>query len=90
MLEDEGIVDSNLAANLLIHGVDKGLVDRHALLHSEKTIYLFNFLLRLKCVGHSFVYVGQFVFLRDVLSRAATASRRATFLATHVIYKTIR
>jgi hypothetical protein len=36
VLEDEGIVDSNLAANLLIHGVDEGLVDRHALLHSEK------------------------------------------------------
>jgi hypothetical protein len=43
VLEDEGIVDSNLAANLLIHRVDEGLVDRHALLNSEKTIYLFNF-----------------------------------------------
>ncbi len=36
MLEDEGIVDSNLATNLLIHGVDEGLIDRHALLHSER------------------------------------------------------
>jgi hypothetical protein len=35
VLEDEGIVDSNLATDLLIHGVDEGLIDRHALLHSE-------------------------------------------------------
>ncbi len=93
MLEDEGIVDSNLAANLLIHGVDEGLVNCHALLHSEKTIDLFKFFCGLECVGHSFVYVGHFVFLRDFWSRtqrAATASRRATNLATHVRCKTIR
>ncbi len=92
MLEDEGIVDSNLAANLLIHGVDEGLVDCHALLHSEKTIGFLKKFCGLECVSHTFVNVGHFVFLRDVLSRtqrAAVASRRATNLATHVGYKTI-
>jgi hypothetical protein len=41
----------------------------------------------LECFGHSFAYVAQFVFLRDVLiwpQRAAVASRRSTNLATHL------
>jgi hypothetical protein len=41
----------------------------------------------LVCVGHSFVYVAHFVFLRDVwirTQRAAVASRCATNLATHL------
>ncbi len=90
MFEDEGIVDSNLAANLLIHGVDEGLVDRHALLHSEKTIDLIKFFCGLECVGHSFVSVGHFIFLRDFWSRtqrAAVASMLTTNLANHVRYK---
>ncbi len=41
----------------------------------------------LECVGTSFAYEAQFVFLRDVWirsQRAAVASRRATNLATHL------
>jgi hypothetical protein len=40
-----------------------------------------------ECVGHSFAYVANFVFLRDVwirTQRAAVASRLATNLATHL------
>jgi hypothetical protein len=46
-------------------------------------LYLFG---GLECVGHSFAYVGHFVFLRDVwiqIRRAAVASRRVTNLTTH-------
>jgi hypothetical protein len=42
---------------------------------------------RLECVCHSFGYVAQFVFLREVwfqTQRAVEASRRATNLATHL------
>jgi hypothetical protein len=41
----------------------------------------------LECAGHSFAYVAHFVFLKDVWIRtqiAAVASRRATYLATHL------
>jgi hypothetical protein len=47
----------------------------------------FHFVFELECVGNSFAYVAQFVFLRDVwirIQRAAVASRRATNLATHL------
>ncbi len=45
-----------------------------------------------ECVGHSFAYVGHFVFLRDVWIRtqsAAVASRRATNLATYLTIATL-
>ena len=32
VLEDEGVVNGDLAPDLLVHGVDEGLVDGHALL----------------------------------------------------------
>jgi hypothetical protein len=49
--------------------------------------FFYIFFVRPECVGHSFAYVAQFVFLRDVWTRtqrAAVASRSATNLATHL------
>ncbi len=43
--------------------------------------------IQLECVGHSFAFVGHFVFLRDAwirTQRAAVGSRRAINLATHL------
>ncbi len=51
--------------------------------------FLYIFFGGLECVGHSFAYVAQYVFLRDVwirTQRAAVASRRAPNLATHLPY----
>jgi hypothetical protein len=41
----------------------------------------------LECVGHSFVYVADFLFLRDWMrtQRAAEASRLATNFVTHLL-----
>ncbi len=50
--------------------------------------FSFLFLADFECVGH-FAYIAHFVFLRDVrirTQRAAVASRRATNLATHLLY----
>jgi hypothetical protein len=43
----------------------------------------------LECIGHSFAYVGHFIFLRDGwirTLRAAVASRRDTNLATDLLF----
>ena len=38
VLEDEGVVDGDLAPDLLVHGVDEGLVDGHALLGQGRRV----------------------------------------------------
>jgi hypothetical protein len=49
-------------------------------------VYIFGWL---GSVGHSFAYVAYFVLLRDVwirTERVAVASRRATKIATHLLF----
>ncbi len=49
--------------------------------------FLYIFWGGLECAGHSFAYIANFVFLKDVwirTQRATGASRRATNLATHL------
>ncbi len=55
--------------------------------HFSLQSFLVYFLGGLECVGHSFVNVAHFVFLKDVwirTQRAAVSSRCATNLATHL------
>jgi hypothetical protein len=51
---------------------------------NKSTNFIVYFFGGLDFVGHSFAYVVHFVFLGDVWSRAAVASRCATNLATHL------
>ncbi len=50
-------------------------------------LFFVYFLGGLECVGHSFAYIANFVFLRDVCIRthkAVVASMRTTNVATHL------
>ncbi len=64
--------------------VEKRVPLRFLLLNKCYFLYFFG---GLECIGHSFAYVVDLVFLKDVwirTQRAAVASRRATNLATHL------